>query len=183
MKLKTLRPSPDSSVCEFERKFVKPKAGRTLIVGSQVYGDKEDRRALYADAVGVDMLQGPGVDLVLNLEEELPGDLGQFYHIECMSVLEHSRRPWLLAANLDRLMRPGATIFVTVPFVFRIHGYPDDYFRFTPNGIRAIFPGVTWEAMALASDVLSDGPKLRMVRQNGDYPYFARTETVGFGRK
>lgn len=173
--------SPASSLEQFEQKFVRPNPGRTLIVGSQVYRDKEDRRLRYPDVVGIDMLDGPGVDRVLDLEEPLPDDLGLFDHIECMSVLEHSRRPWLLAANLERLMAPGATIFVSVPLVWRIHGYPNDYFRITPDGVRSLFPGVEWEALMLASHDLTAGPKFAVVKQGG-HPYMARTETCGFGR-
>ena len=33
------------------------------------------RRAAFADVIGIDMLSGPGVDCVLNLEEPLPADL------------------------------------------------------------------------------------------------------------
>ena len=169
-----------SSLEFFERRFVLPNPGRTLIVGSQVYMDKEDRRKRYRDVLGVDMLAGPGVDRVLDLEEALPDDLGQFDHIECMSVLEHSRRPWLLAANLERLMRPGATIFVSVPFVWRIHAYPNDYFRFTPAGIRSIFPGIAWEQVMLASDELRKGRRLP-AKDIGGHAYLARAETVAFG--
>lgn len=182
MRFRTARPSPDSAASIFERDFVKPKTGRTLIVGSRVYLDKEDRRKRHADAVGVDMLEGDGVDRVIDLEGELPDDLGVFDHVECMSVLEHSRRPWLMAANLERLMAPGSTIYVTVPFVWRVHSYPGDLWRMTPEAVREIFPGITWEALMLASDELSEGPKVKTIKQDG-YPYFIRTETVGFGRK
>jgi len=182
MKLKTVRPSDTSSFARFEREHVKPKAGRTLIVGSRVYHDKEDRRLRHANAVGVDMLDGAGVDRVVNLEDELPGDLGLFDHVECMSVLEHSRRPWLLAANVERLMAPGATVFVTVPFMWRIHAYPGDYFRVTPEGLKALFPGIKWESVLLAGVDLYPGPKVEAVKVEG-HPYFARTDTVGFGVK
>ncbi len=170
-----------SSLEEFENLHVTPNPGRTLIVGSQIYRDKEDRRQRYADVLGVDMLEGPGVDRVLDLEEDLPEDLGQFDHVECMSVLEHSRRPWLLAANLERLMAPGATIFVSVPLCWRIHGYPSDYWRMTPEAIRQLFPNVEWQSLMLASHGLTEGPKFAVVKQGG-HPYLARTETVGFGR-
>jgi hypothetical protein len=71
----------------------------------------------------------------------LPPGLGTFEHVDCLSVLEHSKRPWLLAANLERLMRPGATIYITVPFIFRkIHAYPDDYYRFTPAAVEHPLP-------------------------------------------
>lgn len=175
-------PLPVSSLELFEREHVKPREGRTLIVGSQVYSGKEDRRKRYKDVVGVDMLDGPGVDWVLDLEEDLPDGIGTFAHVECMSVLEHSRRPWLLAANLERLMEPGATIFVSVPLIWRIHAYPNDYFRMTPEAVKSLFPGVEWLELMLASDVLRKPGRIRSATL-GEHPYMARTETVGFGVK
>lgn len=166
----------------FEARFVRPRAGRTLVVGSYVVEGKPDRRANYADAIGIDMREGPGVDFVLNLEDDLPGELGRFAHVECWSVLEHSRRPWLLAANIERLMEPGATLHLTVPFVWRIHSYPSDYFRFTAEGVRSLFPGIEWEELMYASNRLKDHTYLNAV-QIEDYPYMPRAEVVGFGRR
>ncbi len=172
--------SPMSSLERFEREYVKPKQGRTLIVGSAVYKEKEDRRKRYPDVIGVDMLEGEGVDLVLDLEEPLPEDLGKFSHVECMSVLEHSKRPWLLAANLERLMEPGSTIFVSVPFIWRYHPYDHDYYRFSRDGIRFLFPAIDWESLLYASDDLTDKNKANSTKVSG-HPYLSRTETVGFG--
>jgi len=172
--------SPASSLEQFEQEFVRPRPGRTLIVGSAVYREKEDRRKRYPGAVGVDMLEGQGVDLVVDLEEPLPDDLGTFAHVECMSVLEHSRRPWLLAANLERMMDPGATIFVSVPFIWRFHGYPSDFWRLTPEALPVIFPNVEWIERRLASDALLDGYRVNALKRDA-HPFLARTETCGFG--
>lgn len=180
MKSKTAQPSTDSSFAQFEREHVRPNPGRTLIVGSAVYRDKEDRRKRYADVLGLDMLAGPGVDMVHDLEEPLPEQHGQFEHVECMSVLEHVRRPWLLAANIERAMLPGASIYVTVPFVWRIHGYPDDYWRLTPNGVRMLFGGIRWERVMLASVGLQEASTKLAVHKE-PYPYLPRTEVVAFG--
>lgn len=128
--------------------------------------------------LGVDMLEGEGVDRVLDLEAELPDDLGQFDHVECLSVLEHSRRPWLLAANLERLMAPGASLFLAVPFVWRLHAYPDDFWRMTPSAVRLLFPNIEWSALMLAGVTLTEKVEIVKVK---DFPYLARTETVGFG--
>lgn len=182
MKSRPENPLPASSLDQFEREHVTPKAGRTLIVGSQVYREKEDRRKRYADAVGVDMLDGPGVDRVLDLEEKPPADLGTFAHVECMSVLEHSRRPWLLAAHVELLMEPGATIFVSVPFVWRIHAYPNDFWRMTPEAVRSIFPKIDWQHVMLATTDLRNGRRIESMKSGG-HPYMARTETVAFGVK
>ena len=177
----------DSSLAEFERRYVRPVAGRTLIVGSKLYGDgKEDRRKRYAEAVGLDMQEGDGVDVVLNLEGKPPDDLGPFAHVECMSVLEHSRRPWLMADNIERLMAPGASLFVSVPWVWRYHAYDHDYFRFSMDGLRSIFPGIEWEHLAIVTQrrIFFENPKKYPSRngENGD-KYLLRSETVGFGHK
>jgi SAM-dependent methyltransferase len=172
-----------SALDQFERKHVTPNPGRTLVVGSHVYEGKPDRRKLYAEAVGVDMIDGPGVDVVADLEGRLPARLGKFDHVECMSVLEHSRRPWLLAANLERLLKPGGTLFVSVPFVWRIHGYPSDYWRMTPAAVKSIFPRMAWLSVRLVTDHIQKTGRLAAMKSENGHPYLARCETCGFGRK
>jgi hypothetical protein len=175
---------PDrDSVNKFEA-AISPTHGRTLIVGSRVYNNKEDRRKRYADCVGVDMQEGEGADVVLDLE--LPNavlTLGSFAHIECMSVLEHVKRPWLMAANLEQMLDPGGSIFVTVPFIWRLHGYPDDYWRMSIGGIKVLFPNVKFERCAYAHRHLCKPEDIPCERLGEDWPYFARTETCAFGHK
>jgi hypothetical protein len=166
----------------FEAKFVRPLPGPALVVGSHLYGKRADRRERYAKAIGVDMQEGPGVDRVLNLEDKLPKDLGPFAHIDCLSVLEHSRRPWLLAANLERLVLPEGTVFLTVPFVWRIHGYPSDFWRFTLDGVRELFPRIDWLRLMFAHVKLT--PKsLVPARGSAEHgcPLLPRTQVCGFG--
>ena len=161
----------------FEKLHVRPKVGPTLIVGSQIYVHKQDRRKLHAEAVGVDMIAGPGVDVVADLEMET---IGMFAHIECMSVLEHCRRPWLMAANLERMLEPGGTIYVTAPFVWRVHGYPDDYWRFTINGIKSLFTRIDWKAESYAHKGLCKGDDVPCVKID-ELPHFGRSEVCLFG--
>lgn len=165
---------------EFEDNYVRPAPGRTMIVGSRIYETRTDRRKAFPNCIGVDMLAGDGVDMVLDLEEPLPA-LGLFDHIECLSVLEHSKRPWLLAANLERLMRPGATIFLTVPFIWRVHGYPNDYFRFTVEGVRLLLPAIKWATLLFGNDTIDADLNARGARDKGSVPLMLRTEVFGFG--
>jgi len=174
--------APYSASEAFEAQHVRPAPGRVLIVGSRVYGSREDRRIRHVEAVGVDMLAGPGVDAVINMEEPAALALGTFAHIECVSVLEHSRRPWLLAANLERMLQPGGTIYLTAPYVWRVHGYPHDYWRVTQDGVRELFPGIAWGALVYAHHYLTGKNRVPAVEVEG-IPYFARTEVCGFGRK
>jgi hypothetical protein len=157
------------------------RAGRTLIVGSKIHDGtgKPDRRKLYDEAIGVDMQPGDGVDLVLDLEESAPP--GVFAHIECTSVLEHSRRPWLLCANLERVLIDGGTILVMTPWVWREHGYPDDYFRYTPSAIKSLLPSVRWDAQSfiIEDELANEVPKM----WHGGKRWMARSELIMFGRK
>lgn len=126
------------------------------------------------------MQEGPGVDVVLDLEETLPYTLGHFAHADCISVLEHSRRPWLLAANVERLLEPGGTLCLRAPFVWRLHNYPADMWRFTCEGVRQLFPAIKWEYLELVN--AKGQPGLPNIWHEGML-YFGRCEVCGFGVK
>lgn len=176
------KPTYTSTSKRFEGEFYRPKEGRTLIVGSYVVEGKEDRRTLFKDVVGLDMRKGPGVDYIWDLEEAPPTSLGLFDNIECLSVLEHSRRPWELARNIEGLLVPNGTLYVAAPFVWRVHGYPDDYWRFTASGIKELFPNITWLEMRYANEKLSS--KYSSIRECFEgHVFLARTEICGFGVK
>jgi SAM-dependent methyltransferase len=130
------------------RKFLPPTSGPVLEVGSKDYGSTPPFRKLFEgqEYVGLDMADGPGVDQVIDLVEgtgELPDN--HFSLAICCSVLEHVTRPWRMADNITRLLQPGGRLYVSVPWVWRYHAYPDDYFRFSFRGIEQLFPDFTWE--------------------------------------
>lgn len=153
--------------------------GRALVVGSKQYNDKADRRRLYDSALGLDLELGNGVDIAHDLEQPLHDTFGLFDHVDCVSVLEHVQRPWLLCANIEKALKVGGTILISVPFVWRVHAYPSDYWRMTPEAVRTLFPSITWETLGFT------GPE-GWIRKplssniNGDV-YLAKCEVVGFG--
>jgi len=165
---------------KFVKKYVRPQEGRTLIVGSFIAGGKEDRRKAFPDAWGVDMRPGPGVDEVFDLEN-YPHHMGKFAHIECLSVLEHSRRPWMLAQTLEWLLVPGGTLHLSVPFIWRFHSYPSDYWRFTAEGVKSLFVNIEWQVLMYASDRLRPDHYLKAMES--EHPYLPRTEVLGFGTR
>lgn len=157
-------------------------AGPVLIVGSKLNPGRTDRRTLYPDAMGLDMQPGEGVDIVHDLEAPMLRHVAAFAHVECFSVLEHCRRPWLVARNIEFAMQPGGTLYLSVPFVWRWHGYPSDYFRFTADGVRQLFPGIQWERIGYATDRFRPDPFLK-VRKDGGHPFIPKCEVVGYGRR
>jgi SAM-dependent methyltransferase len=130
--------------------------GPILEVGSRDYGNTTSFRDVFVENeyVGVDLSAGKDVDRVLDLAAGI-GDLAEahFDLVICCSVLEHVRRPWEMAENLTRLLRPGGTIYVAVPWVWRYHPYPDDYFRFSWRGIAELFPRIAWRRQAYSTNV------------------------------
>lgn len=64
----------------------------------------------------------------------------------CLAVLEHVPRPWDAIREMKRVLKPGGTVFLYVPFLSPYHampGYYGDYIRLTGDGIRALLDG--WE--------------------------------------
>jgi hypothetical protein len=137
----------------FIQKYVTDFKGPYLEVGSKDYGNTQDIKPLFSKTekyIGIDMEEGPRVDVVLDLTKsmkEIDAKLGnvRFGTIICLSVLEHCENPFLVADNLTNLLKPQGQICISVPFSLGFHGYPSDYWRFTHEGIKKLFPKLTFD--------------------------------------
>ena len=86
---------------------------------------------------GVDFRAGPGVDLVANVEN-MPLPDASVVTVLAFNVFEHVKQFWKGFAEIRRVMRPDGVLLVCCPFHFHIHGYPDDYWRFTPAAMESL---------------------------------------------
>ena len=82
----------------------------------------------HADEFGMRRHEG---DVVYYDGTVMPFDDGRFDAALCIEVLEHAADPRLLLAEIARVLRPGATLLLTVPWSARRHHIPHDYHRFT----------------------------------------------------
>jgi SAM-dependent methyltransferase len=85
--------------------------------------------------VGCDMRPGPGVDRVedvtaIRLPDAAAGT------VLCIETFEHVFEVRRAFDEVFRLLRPGGIFVITSPLNFRIHAYPDDYWRMTPSCLR-----------------------------------------------
>jgi SAM-dependent methyltransferase len=147
-------------------------SGPVLEIGSRHYSadTSQDYRSL-CDAIGylgVDLSAGDNVDLVLDLSrnfEEVDAALGHrtFGTVICASVLEHVENVWAMASNISRLVESGGRLLLSVPMSWRFHGYPSDYWRFTPNGVRVLFPSFEFdpELSTISSNLPGEERQLR----------------------
>lgn len=68
-----------------------------------------------------------------------PGALSRRFDVViCDQVLEHVVDPCLAARTLADLCEPGGHVIIGVPFLIKIHPAPNDYWRFTPDGLRLL---------------------------------------------
>lgn len=139
--------------------------GSFLEIGARDYGSTVNLRGLFPGEtyVGIDMLPGKGVDLVIDLTnafDQIDAALEgrRFKTIFCLSVLEHCDQPFLMAENITQLLEPKGCLYVSVPHAWKFHGYPSDYWRFTPEGVKKLFPDVVFDesTSCLATDVFND---------------------------
>jgi hypothetical protein len=93
----------------------------------------------------------------------LIGDLGQ-YDVDYLNshpkfdflivtqVLEHVPHFWKAMKGLAELTKPGGYVHFTVPFVYRFHPMPGDFWRYTPMGIIHLFESSGYDICKFASN-------------------------------
>lgn len=89
--------------------------------------------------VKTDITEGTDVDVVADAHTLSRQLRGRFDAIIAVSVWEHLKRPWVAAKELARVLAPNGIAFVCTHQTFPLHGYPNDYFRFSAEGLSLIF--------------------------------------------
>lgn len=111
--------------------------GSFLVAGQE---DIADLRPIFAgqEYIGCDMRSGPGVDRVEDLAGlSLPDHSARA--IVCVDTLEHVFDVMQAIREMWRVLAPGGMMIVSAPMDFRIHAYPDDYWRLTPSCLARLF--------------------------------------------
>jgi SAM-dependent methyltransferase len=102
-----------------------------------------------AEYVGVDIVDGCGVDVVCTAEEVRDRFAGQQYEIVVSTeLLEHVLDWRKVISNLKNLCAPGGVVLITTRskgFVY--HGWPYDFWRYEPSDMEAIFSDFEIEAL------------------------------------
>lgn len=123
-----------------------------------------------SEYVGIDITPGPGVDRVLDIMDAV-NVFGpcSFDLVISTEVLEHVKEWKLVILEMKRLLKPGGTIVLTTRSPgFKLHGYPEDHWRFPKSMVLAMFRDM--EILRFESDaekpgilVFASKPKVRYV--------------------
>jgi ubiquinone/menaquinone biosynthesis C-methylase UbiE len=65
----------------------------------------------------------------------LPFKSNSFDSIMCTDVLEHIEEPGLCIREIQRVLKIGGYLYITVPMLWCLHYEPRDFYRFTKYGI------------------------------------------------
>ncbi len=88
--------------------------------------------------IGVDFVQGKGVDVVLDDPYVLPFENESIDICLCSSVLEHSEMFWIVFLEVLRILKSDGLFYLNVPSNGDFHRYPVDCWRFYPDSGKAL---------------------------------------------
>jgi 2-polyprenyl-3-methyl-5-hydroxy-6-metoxy-1,4-benzoquinol methylase len=75
--------------------------------------------------------KNPFLDITCDLNKQLPFNTNEFNTIILSDVMEHIAKPESLWLEMSRILQPKGKIILNVPFFYKLHEIPHDYFRYT----------------------------------------------------
>lgn len=136
-------------------KYLEPgKPLQVVDIGS--YDVNGSYRALFTDPrwkyTGVDLVEGPGVDIALSSPYKLPLRSESVDLVLSGQAFEHIEYFWQTWLEMLRVLKPGGRIFLIAPSRGPEHKYPQDCWRFYPDGYRALATLGDCELVEVATD-------------------------------
>jgi SAM-dependent methyltransferase len=98
-----------------------------------------------AGMVNFDCVHTTMVDCI-GMAERLPFRSDTFKVVITQETLEHVREPSTALAEIHRVMTPGGILYCQLPFVIGYHPGPNDFWRFSRQGIEEIVKQAGFES-------------------------------------
>lgn len=119
------------------------KAPRVLEMGTLRWSERSTHHKEWfphaSEYIMTDVAAGMDVDVVADAHTLSSQIDGLFDAVIAISVWEHLSRPWIAAAEIAKVLKPGGVVFICTHQSFPLHGYPNDYFRFSTEALSVIF--------------------------------------------
>jgi len=87
------------------------------------------------DIINIDFYPYVNVDIVADIHN-LPIKDGSVDMIINEAVLEHDKNPQSMISEMYRILKLDGLVYVTVPFIASFHSSPNDYYRWTKEGLK-----------------------------------------------
>lgn len=89
------------------------------------------------------------LDVECDLNQPLPFASNEFDTIVISEVLEHISNPELIWAEMTRILKPKGKLLLSVPFFYKIHEAPYDFYRYTEFALKNFADKNTLEVLEL----------------------------------
>ncbi len=89
------------------------------------------------------------VDVIADLNREIPLPDASADIAVSISVMEHLLRPDVFLAEVARILRPQGQFLLQVPWQWMVHEAPHDYFRYSPFALRRMLEANGFEVVSL----------------------------------
>lgn len=134
-------------VIEYALKYV---SGKTLDLGAGSAKYQNMIKSKASECITFDMVKEENIDLVGDVLD-LSFKNGTFDTIISTQVLEHVERPWIMIKEIHRVLKKDGICILTAPFLQPYHADPDDYFRYTIEGVKSLFKNQGFEILEAGS--------------------------------
>lgn len=117
------------------------RGGRGLEIGSRARSGNSYRDKFHpsCEYTGMDVCDGPNVDVVGDAHHLSRCVQGKFDHILSIAVFEHLLMPWKVALEMNKVMNDGAQALIISHGIWPLHEEPWDFFRFSQESWSGIF--------------------------------------------
>jgi SAM-dependent methyltransferase len=109
-------------------------------------------RRLHPKIVNLNIQRVENVDVVGDAHN-LPLRIDCVNAVHCEAVFEHLEHPDRAAAELFRVMKPGALGYVCTPLMQGFHAYPSHFQNFTHVGHKTLFERASFEVLECGTAV------------------------------
>jgi len=113
-------------------------SGKTLDYGA---GTAKYRKIIIPhtrEYITFDMVRGENVDVVGDAHKP-PFEDESFDTVISTQMFEHIEKPWVVASEIKRILKPNGVCIITAPFIVPYHADPHDFFRYTKEGLESLF--------------------------------------------
>lgn len=124
--------------CEYEKLKQTTILGNVLDIGGSTKSGYHNLLNGAEKITTVNIDPSYGCDLVFDIQKPFPLESNSFDTVVSMNVLEHIFDFHPVFSEVHRVLKPGGTFVSSTPFMFHVHGSPDDYFRYTESALREL---------------------------------------------